>query len=670
MGLLSPGEFFITVDHFSLWRRHLAWAKDDGGDLRTHMTQRFASNMVFMSLLLGAEIQTLFNSSQITTQMRMHMRNCDYTEITFWIGVVIFMSVFLTLFTILSTFTAWGMVSAVSDSNSHCLLRSSIGQYVTQLPSRFIVAALNSFLLWVIMYLFVLLPGPIGKVVFVVVAFLFFHIVVVYSAFGRLIIHTGAMGQKRILEPEFERALLPSGLHTSLLIKATDQQRKNTQAIAQYRSSLFNKRAKPLQKVHSTRKKTTRTRMSTADSLLSHERKMIHQSANALSNSKISSEELLSSREITVTPSHQDLESGNSVSSLESASEDVPKTSPNFPRASVLNKPDMTLKSIRLVVDKTLSSEEKDAVVEGHRNLPNKGRQSKFTTWNARRRRARRRSGAKSMIKEWEEDNFCRSYYNAPPPAALVDDDAAIGGGGVKWNDVGGTRLPRPSVLNRTNLRFASIKRVAEEADGAGMLLPADFDSESSIEDSTEERGSDGHQDSPQKRRTSSIASILAWPITSLLGSISEEHSRRRFSDISDEMGGEDPDEGKQTHEDQEHLHDDSNEKELLLPADGLQHANYSSGVQISEGSSQNKLAQSQDTAEEPTESGAAETKQLKETMDVGKATTTDGSTVPVAGTSLNMAAKESADPDKAEGGRAIKDHANEKPGLHVHFDA
>lgn len=630
------------------------------------MTQRFASNMVFMSLLLGAEIQTLFNSSQITTQMRMHMRNCDYTEITFWIGVVIFLSVFLTLFTILSTFTAWGMVSSVSDSNAHCLLRSSIGQYVTQLPSRFIVAALNSFILWVIMYLFVLLPGPIGKVIFVVVAFLFFHIVVVYSAFGRLIIHTGAMGQKRILEPEFERALLPSGLHTSLLIKATDQQRKKTQAIAQYRSSLFNKRAKPLRKLHSTRKKTARSRQNTADSLLSHEHKMIQESANAFSSPKIASEELLSSREITVNPSHQDLESGNSVSSLESATEDVPETSPNFPRASVLNKPDMTLKSIRLVVDRTLSSEEPDSAVEGQRQKPKSQRRSKFSTWNARRRRARRRSGVKSAMKEWEEDNFCRSYYNAPPPAALVDDDAAIGGGEAKWNDVGGTRLPRPSVLNRTNLRFASIKRVAEEADGVDMLIPADFDIDSSIEGSTEERGSDGHQDSPQQPRTSNIASFVAWPITSLLRNISEEPSKRRFSDFS---GGGDPEERKQAHEDQEHLRDDSNEKELLLPAAGLQHTNYSSGVQISEGSGQNEQAQSQGTAEDSTESGVAEM-QLKETMDVRKKPITDGSTLPGAGASLNMKAKESEDTDIAGDGRAIKDHASEKPDLHVHFDA
>lgn len=54
--LVKFREFFVTVDHFSIWRRHLAWANDDGKDLRTYMTQRYASNMVFMSLLLSTEL--------------------------------------------------------------------------------------------------------------------------------------------------------------------------------------------------------------------------------------------------------------------------------------------------------------------------------------------------------------------------------------------------------------------------------------------------------------------------------------------------------------------------------------------------------------------------------------------------------------------------------------
>lgn len=50
--LLKPLEYFFTLDNFPLWRRHLAWAKTDGADLRNHTVQRYSSNMVFLSLMM------------------------------------------------------------------------------------------------------------------------------------------------------------------------------------------------------------------------------------------------------------------------------------------------------------------------------------------------------------------------------------------------------------------------------------------------------------------------------------------------------------------------------------------------------------------------------------------------------------------------------------------
>lgn len=65
---------------------------------------------------------------------------------------------------------------------------------------------------------------------------MFFHVIIPLSAFGRLIIHTGAMGRRPVLDVELEKELLPSGLHNSLLIRATDRKRKyNSSATDQYR---------------------------------------------------------------------------------------------------------------------------------------------------------------------------------------------------------------------------------------------------------------------------------------------------------------------------------------------------------------------------------------------------------------------------------------------------
>jgi len=107
IGLLKLREYVITVDHFSIWRRHLAWAFENGKDLRDYMTQRYASSMVFMSLLLATELSVLFNSAQVTTSVRASLMKEDYHDVHFWVGIFIIMSSILTLLSLISTFTAW-----------------------------------------------------------------------------------------------------------------------------------------------------------------------------------------------------------------------------------------------------------------------------------------------------------------------------------------------------------------------------------------------------------------------------------------------------------------------------------------------------------------------------------------------------------------------------------
>lgn len=236
IGLIKLREYFITVDNFSIWRRHLAWAMENGGDLRSFITQRFASSMVFMSLLLGAELNVLFNSAAVTSSMRRELFAENFRTVEFWAGIAILVSVVLTILSLISTFTAWGMVSSVSESNAHCILRSSIGQYAAELPGRFIVTAVYSFLIWVALFFFLLLPVGFWSILLMVTtAGLFFHVVVVFSAFGRIIMHTGAMGTHRIFDEATEQRLRPHTLHSSLLEKAKLELARNTSIMRQYR---------------------------------------------------------------------------------------------------------------------------------------------------------------------------------------------------------------------------------------------------------------------------------------------------------------------------------------------------------------------------------------------------------------------------------------------------
>ncbi len=142
----------------------------------------------------------------------------------------------ITILALVNMYTLSKLIASISDSNAHAMLRSSIGSYVAVLPSRFTVAALYLFLLWIAMFIWDFFTGPIHVLFILMVLLLFFHVIIPLSAFGRLIIHTGAMGRRPVLDVELEKELLPSGLHNSLLIRATDRKRKyNSSATELYR---------------------------------------------------------------------------------------------------------------------------------------------------------------------------------------------------------------------------------------------------------------------------------------------------------------------------------------------------------------------------------------------------------------------------------------------------
>ena len=113
LGLLNPSEYFITVDHSVLWQRHIAWSKPRGEDLRQYVTQRYASNMVFLSCLLACMINVFFNSSDALTDMRSLLYLQSHGTLRYWIGVCIISNICVTIVALVSTFTLWGMVSSI-----------------------------------------------------------------------------------------------------------------------------------------------------------------------------------------------------------------------------------------------------------------------------------------------------------------------------------------------------------------------------------------------------------------------------------------------------------------------------------------------------------------------------------------------------------------------------
>jgi len=135
------------------------------------------------------------------------------------------------------TFCLPTVVSAVSQANAHCIFRSAIGQYVAELPGRYIVGSIYSFLIWICLFFFILLPvGFWSTLLLVLVIGLFVHTITAFSAFGRVIMHTGAMGDRPIFEKNYESSLLPHTLHNCLLIKARANLGNKTSIMRQYLS--------------------------------------------------------------------------------------------------------------------------------------------------------------------------------------------------------------------------------------------------------------------------------------------------------------------------------------------------------------------------------------------------------------------------------------------------
>ena len=215
--------------------------------------------MVLLSLLLATEMSVFFNSSPELVNLRNQLSVIDSKNShdgnginTFCIGFVLLLNICVTISGILATFTTWNIVGSISNANAHCLLRSSLGQYVTTLSPRLVVCSLYLFLLWFLLFVVDLIFNggsntgtdddiPImtrdflkkhfhllilwTSFLFGVVT-LFFCIVVPLSAFGRLVLHTGAMSERPVLSESLELDLLPRGLHAGLVNRAHHSQRR------------------------------------------------------------------------------------------------------------------------------------------------------------------------------------------------------------------------------------------------------------------------------------------------------------------------------------------------------------------------------------------------------------------------------------------------------------
>ena len=149
--LSIPRDLFWPLDLSTEWRRHLIWSKkNDGRVLLDIVTSRFSSTLTFLSLLFSAEVGTYFSTSGLVAEIRASLRQGPGIEnmLTYTSGVVLIASIIVTASAILANYIALLLFKSVDPANASTILRSDVGAYSAQLPSRLTVMSVYLFVTW------------------------------------------------------------------------------------------------------------------------------------------------------------------------------------------------------------------------------------------------------------------------------------------------------------------------------------------------------------------------------------------------------------------------------------------------------------------------------------------------------------------------------------------
>ena len=281
LGILSPRDLFWPLDLSTEWRRHLMWSKrDDGRVLLELVTGRFTSTLTLLSLLFSAEVGTYFSPNGLVTEVRASLKHGpgDDNMLTYMAGSVLIASIIVTASAILANYSALLLFKSVDPVNASVILRSDVGVYAAQLPSRLTVVSIYLFVFWlctctnVIQFVFLVYlcdahashfliqsirfctcgsseglfwwynfkSVPAGVAVTLTTIVSIGHVVTTFSMLGRIITATSAMGPTPILPKEQEERLTHKELTNALLAEAKIHRRRKIPINKQYRNNKRN----------------------------------------------------------------------------------------------------------------------------------------------------------------------------------------------------------------------------------------------------------------------------------------------------------------------------------------------------------------------------------------------------------------------------------------------
>mmetsp|Transcript_23366 Transcript_23366/g.48521 ORF Transcript_23366/g.48521 Transcript_23366/m.48521 type:complete len:337 (+) Transcript_23366:406-1416(+) len=233
--LKSLGDVFISVELTRLWYLHLVYSKKDGAELRNLFTNRFAALSTMISLFVASQVGALFSPSRPTETARTALEQLDYRNVAFWAGLALCVSLILSLLSLLATLSAWAIFNAVGTKNVHIILRSSQCLNAAALPSRLAMLSIFCYFLWLNLFWYVLADLAVAVPLSAFCMVSFFGIISTYSAVGRVMMFSGALGNEQIMDYDVESDLGGAELATALVDRVVVAKKGDIPVSQQYR---------------------------------------------------------------------------------------------------------------------------------------------------------------------------------------------------------------------------------------------------------------------------------------------------------------------------------------------------------------------------------------------------------------------------------------------------
>jgi hypothetical protein len=186
------------------------------------------------TLLIGTKVAILFSPAEPSHAVQTALLHKNVETVKFWAGFTLFVNISISIAALFAILTAWSLNTVIAPKNAHILLRSALWLQISTLPAKLVLTNIFLFVVTLCLFFFVIAAWEVALPVVLVFFFGFLYLISLYSAAGRLLLYSGAIGEERIIEQSIEYELDPQQLNRVIFAKAYLGKKANIHPREQY----------------------------------------------------------------------------------------------------------------------------------------------------------------------------------------------------------------------------------------------------------------------------------------------------------------------------------------------------------------------------------------------------------------------------------------------------